>query len=190
MRRSVPPFPPVGPGSPQFPTFTGTMESYDSSNPSRPSPVSLDGAVPPAWMLRLLPGPVHPYQPGPGPLAVRRCPCLSRAGGGGRPPRFLENPCESVPRARDSGGSQRPRSHGRPDAVFRQAKEPRGNNLSNFMTGPKQWCNSILHETAPARLRSSAVQLWKSLSLPDTPSCLSPRGYGDRSLSSSSRSVE
>ncbi len=45
----------------------------------------------------------------------------SRAGGDGRPPRFLGNPCESVPRARDSGGSQRPRLNGRPDAVFRQA---------------------------------------------------------------------
>lgn len=43
------------------------------------------------------------------------------AGGGGRPPRFLGNPCERVPRARDSGGSQRPRLRGRPDAVFRQA---------------------------------------------------------------------
>jgi hypothetical protein len=36
-------------------------------------------------------------------------PCLFLAGGDGRPPRFLGNPCGSVPRARDSGGSQRPR---------------------------------------------------------------------------------
>src|SRR5438093_1330265 len=59
-------------------------------------------------MLRSLPGPVHPYRPGPGPLRSG-APCLILAGGGGRSPRFLGNPCESVPRARDSGGSQRPR---------------------------------------------------------------------------------
>ncbi len=35
--------------------------------------------------------------------------CLSLSRGGGRSPRFLGNPCERVPRARDSGGSQRPR---------------------------------------------------------------------------------
>jgi len=49
------------------------------------------------------------------------CRACSHTGGGWRPPRFLGNPCESVPRARDSGGSQRPRPTGRPDAVFRQA---------------------------------------------------------------------
>ena len=59
-------------------------------------------------------------QPGPGPL-LSGAPCLLCTGGDGRSPRFLENPCESVPRARDSGGSQRPRPNGRPDAVFRQA---------------------------------------------------------------------
>jgi len=59
-------------------------------------------------------------QPGPGPL-LSGAPCLLGTGGDGRSPRFLENPCESVPRARDSGGSQRPRRIGRPDAVFRQA---------------------------------------------------------------------
>ncbi len=59
-------------------------------------------------------------QPGPGPLRSG-APYLLHAGGDGRSPRFLENPCESVPRARDSGGSQRPRRIGRPDAVFRQA---------------------------------------------------------------------
>ena len=89
--------------------------------PSRPSLVSLDGAVPLRGMPRLLPRPAHPCQPGPGPLGVRRCQLPVSSGGGGRPPRFLGNPCERVPRARDSGGSQRPRRHGRPDAVFRQA---------------------------------------------------------------------
>jgi len=59
-------------------------------------------------------------QPGPGPLRSG-APYLLCSGGDGRSPRFLENPCESVPRARDSGGSQRPRRIGRPDAVFRQA---------------------------------------------------------------------
>lgn len=38
--------------------------------PSRPSLVSLDGAVPPRWMLRSLPWLVHPNPPGAGPLAV------------------------------------------------------------------------------------------------------------------------
>jgi hypothetical protein len=55
---------------------------------------------------------------GAGPIAVRRAMPV-HAGGDGRPPRFLGNPCGSVPRARDSGGSQRPRLHGRPDAAFR-----------------------------------------------------------------------
>ena len=59
-------------------------------------------------------------QPGPGPLRSG-APYLLYSGGDGRSPRFLENPCESVPRARDSGGSQRPRRIGRPDAVFRLA---------------------------------------------------------------------
>ena len=34
-------------------------------------------------------------------------------------PRFLANPFESAPRARDSGGSSRPRPIGRSDAAFR-----------------------------------------------------------------------
>ena len=69
---------------------------------------------------RSFPWPGHPSQPGPGPLRSG-VPCLSHSGGDERSPRFLGNPCERVPRARDSGGSQRPRPIGRPDAVFRQA---------------------------------------------------------------------
>ena len=37
-------------------------------------------------------------------------------------PGFLGSPCGSVPRARDSGGSGRPRDSGRVDTAFRQAK--------------------------------------------------------------------
>ena len=69
---------------------------------------------------RSFPWPGHPSQPGPGPF-LSGVPCLFRAEGDERSPRFLGNPCERVPRARDSGGSQRPRRIGRPDAVFRQA---------------------------------------------------------------------
>jgi hypothetical protein len=58
---------------------------------------------------------------GAGPHCGQAVPCLFQTGGGGRSPRFLGNPCERVPRARDSGGSQRPRPNGRPDTVFRQA---------------------------------------------------------------------
>jgi hypothetical protein len=88
--------------------------------PSRPSPVSLDGAVPLRWMHVRSPGQgIHPSRGRA--LCGQACHACSHAGGDGRPPRFLGNPCESVPRARDSGGSQRPRHIGRPDAVFRQA---------------------------------------------------------------------
>lgn len=38
-------------------------------------------------------------------------------------PKFLGNPSEHVPRARDSGGSSRPRIIGLADAAFRQAND-------------------------------------------------------------------
>ena len=78
-------------------------------------------------------------QPGPGPLRSG-APYLLYSGGDGRSPRFLENPCESVPRARDSGGSQRPRRIGRPDAVFR---------LANGVDYPPQQTISELHPRGP-----------------------------------------
>jgi hypothetical protein len=37
-------------------------------------------------------------------------------------PKFLENPCDSVPRARDSGGFEQPRFSGCPNSAFGQFK--------------------------------------------------------------------
>ena len=62
-------------------------------HPSRQSSVSLDHAVPPA-------------------TAEMR-----------RSPTFVGNPSESVPRARDSGGSTRTSLHGSRDAAFREAND-------------------------------------------------------------------
>src|SRR3989442_15742679 len=40
-------------------------------------------------------------------------------------PKFLENPYESVPRARDSGGSEPPRLNGCPDSAFDRFQKSR-----------------------------------------------------------------
>src|SRR6266851_3660597 len=89
-RPVVSPFPPVGSGRCRFPTFFGTTGSYDSSAP-----------IPPVSGL-------------PRPDGTSACTEETR-----RSPRFLGNPSESVPRARDSGGSTGPRLFGPRDAAFR-----------------------------------------------------------------------
>src|SRR5229473_2677540 len=74
----------------RFSTFIGTMRFYDCS-PIRPRPplVSLGGRYLPRWEEM-----------------------ESSLG-------FLENPCGSMPRARDSGGPVRPHPTGRPGTAFR-----------------------------------------------------------------------
>jgi hypothetical protein len=121
VRQSVPPLPSSGSRLAPVPHLRRYYEGRTTPpGPSRPSPVSLDGAVPLRWMHVRSPGQgIHPSRGRA--LCGQACHACSHAGGDGRPPRFLGNPCESVPRARDSGGSQRPRHIGRPDAVFRQA---------------------------------------------------------------------
>jgi len=105
-------------GSPPSPVLWGRKTP---PRPSRPSLVSLDGAVPLPWDAAFAPQASASLPAGGRALlGSGGAQCLS-SGGDGRSPRFLGNPYESAPRARDSGGSQRPRSHGRPDAVFRQA---------------------------------------------------------------------
>ena len=47
-------------------------------------------------------------------------------------PKFLGNPSEHVPRARDSGGSSRPRFIGLADAAFRQANSVGFHNDKRF----------------------------------------------------------
>jgi len=69
------------------------MGFYDSSCPFRRSPVSLDRTVPPT---------------------------MAETGG---LPTFVGNPSESVPRARDSGGSTRTSHVGSRDAAFREAND-------------------------------------------------------------------
>ena len=74
----------------RFPTFFGTTGSYDPSAP-----------LPPVSGL-------------PRPDGTSACTEETR-----RSPRFLGNPCESVPRARDSGGSTGTSHIGPRDAAFR-----------------------------------------------------------------------
>jgi hypothetical protein len=109
IRSFVLPFPPVGPGSPGSPPSPVLWVHRTPLRPSRSSPVSLDshGSSPPD--ASSLPWTVHPYRPRPGPLRSGG-PNLSLQEETSRPPRFLWIPFESVPRARDSGGSSQPRS--------------------------------------------------------------------------------
>jgi hypothetical protein len=119
VRRSVPSFPPVGPGSP----VPHARRYYEGVRLLHARPGRLRSPSTARYLSAecpFVPLASAFNQPGPGPL-LSGAPCLLGTGGDGRSPRFLENPCESVPRARDSGGSQRPRRIGRPDAVFRQA---------------------------------------------------------------------
>jgi hypothetical protein len=88
-RPDVRPFPPVGSGDASSPPSSVLRASKTPPRPSRRSSVSLDHAVPP-------------------PTAETR-----------RSPTFVGNPSESVPRARDSGGSTRASHGGSRDAAFR-----------------------------------------------------------------------
>ena len=116
----LPPFPPVGPGSAQFPTFPGTrrvvrlLPAHPGRlrSPSTARYLSVDACSFPLARASI---------PSRGRTLCGQARHACLAGGDGRPSRFRGNSCESGPRARASGGSQRPRAIGRPDTAFRQA---------------------------------------------------------------------
>jgi hypothetical protein len=128
-------------------------------------------------------------QPGPGPLRSG-APYLLCSGGDGRSPRFLGNPCERVPRARDSGGSQRPRRTGRPDAVFRQANGVDIRHGNDFGAEPSRPASSLptLHpHQSPGERQGSLpacpLRLWPGWTLT---SWIPSRGFCQLMLTSPS----
>ena len=106
IRSFVPPFPPVGlPDLPRHSPPSSVL--WSRTIPSSPSPAvsgcprppvsSLpDACSLPGWCIRTSQDPVLCCQ------VNHTRPCRRRLEGF---PRFLESPCDSVPRARDSGGS-------------------------------------------------------------------------------------
>jgi hypothetical protein len=91
-----------GPAVPHLRRYYGLIRSLPIHRPG--SPVALDPELPPQIARRKLEG----------------------------FPKFLENPFESVPRARDSGGPGHPRLNGCPDSAFHHFKNLGIRNVINF----------------------------------------------------------
>ena len=73
-------------------------------------------------------------------------------------PKFLENPCESVPQARNSGGFGPPRFNGGPNSAFdrlQKSRHPQGIDFGAESSRPTSSLSTLLSRRSPGERQDS-----------------------------------